>query len=401
MIIFTYPGQGSQSQGMGSAWQNHPSWELVEEASDITGRDIAQLLCEADDDTLRQTRNSQLATFVTSMVALDALTHVGIAPSAHAGHSLGEYSALAASGVLSFADATALVAERGEAMQSAAEEQDGTMAAVLGLDDDEVEAACESTQGDVWVANYNAIGQVVIAGAPDLVTAAGAAAKARGAKRIMPLPVGGAFHTPYMASAAERLEKAIGQVEFRAPDFPVYANVDAAAHPAAYDWPQLLGQQLISPVRWRHQIQNIIADGGASFVEIGPGRALTATIKRIDKSVEIFQLNTPDDIDVLLKSIGPTTAPEGEQLYVHERIVVSPAAGLFQPAPELSEGSQISVGTVIGTISTGTVTGTAATSAAHEEVYSPFEGEIMGFLAYDTERVFANQPLAWLRTKDV
>lgn len=207
MIIFTYPGQGSQSQGMGAAWQDHPSWELVEEASDIAGRNIAHLLCEADDETLRQTRNSQLATFLTSMIALDALTHVGIAPSAHAGHSLGEYSALAASGAVSFADATGLVTERGEAMQSAAEEQDGTMAAVLGLPDDEVEAACESVEGDVWVANYNAIGQVVIAGSPDLVVAAGAAAKARGAKRVMSLPVGGAFHTPYMSSAAERVEK--------------------------------------------------------------------------------------------------------------------------------------------------------------------------------------------------
>lgn len=387
MIIFTYPGQGSQSQGMGAAWQNHPSWELVEEASDIASRDIAHLLCEADDETLRQTRNSQLATFVTSMVALDALTHVGIAPSAHAGHSLGEYSALAASGTLSFADATALVTERGEAMQSAAEEQEGTMAAVLGLADEEVEAACESVGGDVWVANYNAIGQVVIAGAPDLVTAAGAAAKARGAKRVMPLPVGGAFHTPYMSSAAERVNKAIDLMEFRAPDFPVYANVDADPHLVAEDWPDLLGQQLTSPVRWRQQIQNIIANGGATFVEIGPGRALAAMIKRIDKTVDIFQLNTPDDIDKLLKAIGTRAITEGEQLYVQERIVVSPTTGLFTPDPEISVGTQISVGGVIGKV-------------ADEEVYSPFEGEIMGFLAYETERVFANQPLAWLRTQE-
>ena len=132
MIVFVYPGQGSQSQGMGAAWRDHSSWELVAEASTIAGRDVAQLLCEADDEMLRHTRNAQLATFVTSMIALEALTLVGITPSCHAGHSLGEYSALAASGVLSFADATALVTERCEAMQSAAEEQDGTMAAVLG-----------------------------------------------------------------------------------------------------------------------------------------------------------------------------------------------------------------------------------------------------------------------------
>lgn len=372
---------------MGAAWQNHPSWELVEEASDIARRDIAHLLCEADDETLRQTRNSQLATFVTSMVALDALTHVGIAPGAHAGHSLGEYSALAASGALSFADAAALVTERGEAMQSAAEEQEGTMAAVLGLPDEAVEAACESVRGDVWVANYNAIGQVVIAGTPDLVTAAGAAAKARGAKRVMPLPVGGAFHTPHMNSAAERVNKAIGLMDFRAPDFPVYANVDAAPHLEAGDWPDLLGQQLTSPVRWRQQIQNIIAHGGTTFVEIGPGRALAAMIKRIDKTVDIFRLNTPADIDELLKAIGTKAITEGEQLYVQERIVVSPAIGLFTPDPEITVGTQISVGTVIGKV-------------ADEEVYSPFEGEIMGFLAFETERVSANQPLAWLRTQE-
>ena len=390
MIVFVYPGQGSQSQGMGAAWRDHSSWELVAEASAIAGRDVAHLLCEADDEMLRHTRNAQLATFVTSMIALEALTLVGITPSCHAGHSLGEYSALAASGVLSFADATALVTERCEAMQSAAEEQDGTMAAVLGLDDAEVEAACASIDGDVWVANINSVGQVVIAGAPDHVAAAGEACKSQGAKRIMSLPVNGAFHTPYMDSAAERLNKAIGQAEFREPDFPVYANVDAAAHTNPKDWPQLLRQQLTGQVRWRQQVENIITDvgaGGITFVEVGPGKSLSAMIKRIDKSAELVQINTPDDIDGLLKTIGSTIVTEGEQLYVHERIVVSPATGLFTPDPEIAAGSHISVGTVIGKV-------------ADSEVYSPFEGEIMGFLAYDTERVFENQPVAWLRTEE-
>ena len=389
MIIFTYPGQGSQTPGMGASWQDHPSWDLVNEASEITGRDLAHLLVSADADVLRQTRNSQLATFLTSLIALDALAIVGISPSAHAGHSLGEYSALAASGALSFADAVSLVAERGEAMQTASEEHEGTMAAVLGLADEEVEAVCEETGGEVWVANYNAVGQVVIAGAPDSVSAAGARAKDRGAKRAMPLPVGGAFHTPFMSSASDRLAKAIDKVEFHLPDFPVYANVDAAAHTDVTEWPDLLRRQLCSPVRWCQQMKQIIADGGDTFVEIGPGKALTAMIKRIDKSKETHQVNTPDDIDTLLKSLGTsTTAPAlGEHLYVHERIVVSPAAGIFTSNQDIAAGDGIVVGSVIGKV-------------GDQEVYSPFAGQIMGYLAHDTERVFANQPLAWLRTEE-
>lgn len=387
MIIFTYPGQGSQAPGMGAPWQEHPSWELVSEASEITGRDLSHLLVSADADVLRQTRNSQLATFLTSLIALDALAHVGISPSAHAGHSLGEYSALAASGALSFADAISLVAERGEAMQTSAEENEGTMAAVLGLSDEEVEAACEETEGDVWVANYNAIGQVVIAGAPSKVSAAGDAAKARGAKRVMPLPVGGAFHTPFMSSASDRLAKAIDKAEFRPPDFPIYANVDAAPHTDVAEWPDLLRRQLCSPVLWCQQMLQIIADGGATFVEIGPGKALTAMIKRIDKSKETHIVNTPDDIDALLKSLGTSTTALGEHLYVHERIVVSPSAGIFTSSEDIAEGDGISVGSVIGKV-------------GDQEVYSPFSGQIMGYLAHDTERVFANQPLAWLRTEE-
>ena len=146
MIVFTYPGQGSQTPGMGSAWVDHPSWELVEEASDATSRDIAALLLDTDADELTMTRNAQLSTFITSMVVLDAVSRTGAEAVAHAGHSLGEYSALTAAGVLDFADAVKLVNERGDAMQAAADEQDGTMAAILGLDDDQVDIACQKTR---------------------------------------------------------------------------------------------------------------------------------------------------------------------------------------------------------------------------------------------------------------
>src|SRR5947208_202125 len=166
-IAFTFPGQGSQKPGMGAPWVDHESWELIEEASDATGRDVGRLLLDADAEELTQTRNAQLSTFVLSLVVLDAVERLGLEPSVAAGHSLGEYSALTAAGALDYADGVRLVAERGEAMQIAAEERHGTMAAVLGLDDDKVEVACMRAAADVWAANFNAPGNVVIAGVPE------------------------------------------------------------------------------------------------------------------------------------------------------------------------------------------------------------------------------------------
>ena len=297
---------------MGSAWVDHPSWELVAEASEAAGRDVARLLLEADDDELRHTRNSQLATFMVSMIALDAVTRVGIETAGHAGHSLGEYSALVAAGVVDFHDGVRLVSERGEAMQVAAEEQDGTMAAVMGLDDDLVEQACEQADGDVWVANYNAPGQVVIAGSPTMVDAAGAIAKELGAKRVIALPVGGAFHTPFMASARDRLSKAVDKTDFRMPDHPVYANVDAAAHTAAHTWIDLLSSQLTSPVRWRQSLHNMCDDGFTTFIELGPGAVLTGTVKRTAKECQPLKVNAPADIDAVLEALaGPPVAAGG------------------------------------------------------------------------------------------
>lgn len=390
MICFTYPGQGSQKAGMGSAWVDHPSWELVAEASEAAGRDVAQLLLEADDDELRHTRNSQLATFVVSMISLDAVSRVGIETAGHAGHSLGEYSALVAAGVVDFYDGVRLVSERGEAMQVAAEEQDGTMAAVMGLDDDLVEQACDQADGDVWVANYNAPGQVVIAGAPAMVEAAGAIAKELGAKRIMALPVGGAFHTPFMASAKDRLQKAIGKTEFRVPDHPVYANVDAAAQTGAQAWAELLNTQLTSPVRWRQSVHNMCDDGYTTFVELGPGAVLTGTVKRTAKDCKSLKVNTPADIDTVLEELaGPPVAAggplEGEALFTTERLVVSPAAGVFQPTEHNLLGTGVPAGQLLGHV-------------GETEVRTPWAGMIMGFLAVEGERVTASQPIAWLRT---
>ena len=393
MLVFTFPGQGSQRPGMGAAWASHPSWELVEEASEVAGRQIATLLLDADAEELRHTRNAQLATFVLSLVVLDAVERVGLAPARCAGHSLGEYTALTATGALSFADGVRVVTMRGEAMQEAAEDNPGTMAAVLGLDDDDADAACRRADGDVWVANFNAPGQVVIAGSAAAVADAGAAAKELGAKKVMPLPVGGAFHTPFMAAARDRLRKAVGEATLRDPDVPVVANIDARPHTEAEEWAGLLSAQLCSPVRWRQSVQRLADEGCDTFVELGPGGVLTGMVKRIVPGVRALSIGTPDDLDRLLEALAgepalPATPPEGEHLYVRERLVVSPAAGIFNVDPAWqapAEAALVEVGERLGTV------------GGEHEVRSLFAGAVMGMLAVDGERVTPSQPIAWLR----
>jgi [acyl-carrier-protein] S-malonyltransferase len=273
-------------------------------------------------------------------------------------------------------------------MQSAAEDRTGTMAAVLGLDDGQVDVACIATEGDVWVANYNAPGQVVIAGDPEAVTRAGEAAKRLGAKRSMSLPVSGAFHTPFMAPALDRLAKALDDAEVRDPDVPVLANVDARPHVTAAEWPDLLLAQLTSPVRWRQIVHELDDEGAFAFVELGPGSVLTGMAKRIAKGATTVSVAEPADLDHLLEALAtpPTTGrgDEGEGLSISERLLVSPAAGVFTPAEALHDGGAVTVGQLLGTVGT-------------QEVRSPFSGVLMGVLAVAGERVMASQPIAWLR----
>lgn len=389
MIAFTFPGQGSQAPGMGQAWRDHPSWELAVEASETSGRDVERLLLDAQAGELTETRNSQLATYVTSMIVLDAVERTGVEAAVHAGHSLGEYSALTSAGTLSFDDGVKLVTERGEAMQAAADARVGTMAAVLGLDDDKVELACTRTDGEVWVANYNAPGQVVIAGDPAAIEAAGATAKELGAKRVMAIKVGGAFHTPFMAAARERLRKAIIEADIRDPNRPVIANVDAQDHPDGADWGSLLGAQLTSPVRWRQTLHQMDEVGVNVFLELGPGAILTGMAKRTIPGATTISVSTPEDVDRLLENLSraaaTTAVHEGEFLYAVERLVVSPATGVFDPTAELCAGTRIAAGQLVGTV------------GAHE-VRSPFSGSLEGMLAFAGERVTTSQPIAWLRT---
>lgn len=314
MIAFTFPGQGSQRPGMGESWVGHESWAMVAEASEVAGRDLARLLLDADADELRHTRNAQLTTYVLSLVVLDALRRLDEAPgpAAAAGHSLGEYTALTAAGSLSFADGVRLVTARGEAMQQAAETNPGTMAAVLGLDDDAAEEACRQVDGDVWVANFNTPGQVVIAGSAEGVAAAAVVAKHLGAKRVMPLPVGGAFHTPYMAHARDDLQTALALATFRAPDVPVVANVDAQPHTDGGVWPELLASQLVQPVRWRHTVRRLADDGVTTFLELGPGGVLTGMAKRIVPDFHFTSIATPDDVGRLPAFLAATATTETE-----------------------------------------------------------------------------------------
>jgi [acyl-carrier-protein] S-malonyltransferase len=389
MIAFTFPGQGSQKPGMGEPWLEHPSWELVEEASAAAERDVADLLLRADAAELKATRNAQLATFVASLVVLDAVERVGVEPGAVAGHSLGEYTALVASGALAFDDGVRLVVARGDAMQKAAEARPGTMAAVLGLDDDKVELACARVDEDVWVANYNAPGQVVVAGSVEGVEAAAAAAKDLGAKKVLSMAVSGAFHTPFMSPARNDLRSALAVADLRAPELPVYANVDALAHIGGDEWPTLLGAQLSSPVRWRQTLHHLEEGGAKTFVELGPGTVLTGLAKRTVSGARTLSVGSPNDLDRLLETIARPGAEavgvhEGEHLFATERVVVSPSAGVFHPAASTTAGSHLEPGDILGTVGT-------------DAVRSPFAGTIMGMLTDDGERVSPQEPIAWLR----
>lgn len=390
MLAFLFPGQGSQRPGMGRPWVGHESWELVDEASAIAGRDVARLLLEADADELKDTRNAQLTTFVSSLMVLDAVERLGVEPSVCAGHSLGEYTALTANGSLGFDDGVRLVLERSDAMHEAGHQSPGVMSAVLGLDDDQVEIACRRADDQVWVANYNAPGQVVIAGAPEAVTKASQHAKDLGAKRVMALPVSGAFHTPFMTPARERLREAIAAARPRDSDVPIISNVDALSHQQGDEWSSLLSAQLCSPVRWKHSLLELSRQGVAGYVELGPGGVLTGMVKRTVEGSRSISVSTPEELDALLEWVSQVAPPvatvhEGEHLFVVERLVVAPAAGLFTPKPGLADGTRIEVGSVLGHV--GDV-----------EVRSAFAGILQNFIAHSGERLAMREPVAWLRT---
>jgi [acyl-carrier-protein] S-malonyltransferase len=277
MLAVVFPGQGSQKPGMGKEmYETRTEAKLVfDEVSEAVGFDVAALCFNSDEETLRLTQNAQVALYTCGLASSRTLDSV---PAAAAGHSVGEYAALAAAGVLSVTDGARLVRRRGELMADAGRVQPGTMAAVLGLDRDVLAAICTETAGIVVIANDNCPGQLVTSGSVDSVKAAGESAVAKGAKRVLPLNVSGAFHSPLMADAAEAFAAHVAETPFSPGNFPVYSNVTSEPET---DWPSLLVEQLKSPVRWTEIIRHMLRDGIEEFVECGPGDVLKGLIKRI------------------------------------------------------------------------------------------------------------------------
>lgn len=289
MKAFVFPGQGSQFVGMGKdLYDNNPlAKELFDKANEILGFKITDIMFAGTDEQLKETKVTQPAVFLHSVISALCLGD-DFNPDMTAGHSLGEFSALVAAGALSFEDGLKLVAARANAMQKACEANPGTMAAIIGLADDVVEKVCSEVSADgniVVAANYNCPGQLVISGNVDAINTACEKLKEAGAKRALPLPVSGAFHSPLMQLAKDELEAAIEKTTFNAPKCPVYQNVDAQPHTDADEIKNNLIAQLTGSVRWTSSVQNMIAAGADEFVECGPGRALRGMIGRIDRNV--------------------------------------------------------------------------------------------------------------------
>ena len=377
------------------AWAGHgsinESWELVDEASDIAERDVARLLLDADADELRDTRHAQLTTFVSSLMVLDAAERLGLEPSFCAGHSLGEYTALTATGALGFDEGVRLVCERADAMHQAGVENPGTMAAVLGLDDDQVEVACRRADSDVWVANFNAPGQVVIAGSPEGVAAAGVVAKELGAKKVMPLQVSGAFHTPFMTAARDRLRKAIAEANPRDTEVPVISNVDASGPQHRVD----VVEPFVGATQQPCALEALPVDArGERRHRVRRARARRC----VDRYGQAHCRVGSHDL-------GLDARRSREVARVGQCRIDAPRHPTRRRAPLCSRTSRrqscrwfvhadrrtcrmarcLTVGDLLGQV-------------GDTDVRSPFAGVLQNYIAVDGERVTMRQPIAWLRT---
>jgi [acyl-carrier-protein] S-malonyltransferase len=290
-VVVTFPGQGSQQPGAGAPWRDTPQWALVVAGSEALGRDLATLLLETPADELKRPWEAQVATYLVSMLVWDAWRSAGNPmPAALAGHSLGEWTALAASGAVDVNTGLRLVSARGTAMAEAAAARPGGMAALMGAEDDAVERACADAEA-VWPANFNAAGQVVVSGDPAGFEAVGAAAAAR---RVVTIPVGGAYHTPFMAPARAALTQSLAADTPGTASVPIWSNVDAAPHTDGFA--DILAAQLTSPVRWRQTVAGLVEGGADTFIELGPGTVLTNLAKRNAPGTTLISISTPEGL---------------------------------------------------------------------------------------------------------
>ncbi len=406
VLAFTLPDHGSEWPGMGDSWSEHPSWELVDAASEAAGRDVAALLHADGRVQLQAIENAHLATFVLSLVALDAAERLGLAPMAVCGYGLGEYTALVASGALDFDTAVRLVLERGRAARIERASALGATVAICGLADDDVEACCARAEGDAYVAGYDAPGRVIVSGSPEGVARTIEVARSLGAT-VDELADSGGFHTPALAGARDRLRKLLAEATFRDPDPVVVANVDARRHADPAEWPGLLSSQLCAPVRWRQSVERLFADGVRTFVEFGAGTTLgTATRTALPRrAVQTFSIASPLDLEVLVDRLIATPSMRRAEVRDHDqlagRLVVSPAAGAFRPAAGLAHTApSLAAVTTSGDVATVSPTridvGDLVGWVGDVEVRSAFAGTLGGLLVIPGERVMPSQPVAWL-----
>jgi [acyl-carrier-protein] S-malonyltransferase len=300
-IAVTFPGQGSQVAGFGRAWRDHPAWAVVEQAEAASGRALSPLLLDPDAD-LSRTEDAQLAVLASSLVVWEAARPYIGTPVAFAGHSLGQITALVAAGAVDPAAGLALAATRAAVTQQAADATPGSLIALLGATPEQARDTVAHVD-EAWIANDNAPGQIVVGGTPTGIAAATAAARGAGVRKVRPLAVGGAFHTPLMGPAAVAFGEAVEAVEFAPLTAPVVTNHDATAHFSRRGWSERLATHLVRPVRWRETVDALAELGARRLVELGPGTTLTALAKRCRDDVEPLAAATPDEVEALLPAL--------------------------------------------------------------------------------------------------